>query len=60
MRVHVRLTMLMEIPGSKVTNAEHACMQRHLNLNPVKHEEVAIYVINQRIPNVCKIARITK
>ena len=29
--------------GSKGQNAVHACMIRHLNLRPAKHEQVAIY-----------------
>ena len=32
-------------------------MIRLLNLGPAKHEKVAIYVVNQRISNVCSIAR---
>jgi len=28
-------------------------------LGPAKHEEVAIYAVNMRIPNVCRIARVT-
>ena len=28
-----------------------------MTLGPTKHEEVAIYTVNQRIPNVCRIAR---
>ena len=31
-------------------------MIRLLNLGPAKHEKVAIYVVNQRISNVCGIA----
>ena len=31
-------------------------MIRLLNLGPAKHEKVAIYVVNQRISNVCRIA----
>ena len=31
-------------------------MIRFLNLGPAKHEKVAIYVVNQRISNVCRIA----
>ena len=41
------------MPGSK---AVHACMIRLLNLGSVKHEKIAIYVVNQRISNVCRIA----
>ena len=42
--------------GSKGQKAVHACMIRLLNLGPAKHEKVAIYVVNQRISNVCRIA----
>ena len=35
--------------------AVHSCMIRLLNLGPAKHEKVAIYVVNQRISNVCRI-----
>ena len=38
--------------GSKGQKAVHACMIRRLNLGPAEHEEVAIYIVNQRIPNV--------
>ena len=31
-------------------------MIRILNLGPAKHEKVAIYVVNQQISNVCRIA----
>ena len=31
-------------------------MIRLLTLGPAKHEKVAIYVVNQRISNVCRIA----
>ena len=48
------------ILGAKGQNAVHACMIRHLNLRPAKHEEVANYIVNQRIPNVCRIARVAK
>ena len=40
------------ISGSKGHNAVHACMIRRLNLGPAEHEEVAIYTVNQWIPNV--------
>ena len=43
------------IQGSK-GHAFHACMIRLLNLEPAKHKKVAIYVVNQRISNVCRIA----
>ena len=42
----------MMISGSKGQKAVHACMIRLLNLGPAEHEEVAIYTVNQRIPNV--------
>ena len=38
--------------GSKGQKAVHACMIRLLTLGPTEHEEVAIYTVNQRIPNV--------
>ena len=40
------------IPGVKGQKAVHACMIRLLNLSPAEHEEVAIYTVNQQIPNV--------
>ena len=40
------------ISGAKGQKAVHACMIRLLNLGPAEHEEVAIYTVNQRIPNV--------
>ena len=46
----------MMIPGAKGQKTVHACMIRLLNLGPAKHEKVAIYVVNQRISNVCRIA----
>ena len=51
-----RGTADMMMPGSKGQKAVHACMIRLLNLGPAKHEKVAIYVVNQRISNVCRIA----
>ena len=47
------------MPGSKGQNVVLACKIRHLNLGPAKHEEVAIYAVNMRIPNVYRIARVT-
>ena len=38
--------------GSKGQKVVRACTIRLLNLGPVKHEKVAIYVANQRISNV--------
>ena len=35
-------------------------MIRLLNLGPAKHEKVAIYVVNQRISNVCRIAELLR
>ena len=46
------------MPGSKGQKAVHTCMIRLLNLRPAKHEEVAIYIVNLRIPNVCRIVRV--
>ena len=46
---------LIMIPSSK-GHAFHACMIRLLNLGPAKHEKAAIYIVNQRISNVCRIA----
>ena len=40
------------ITGAKGQKAIHACMIKLLNLGPAEHEEVAIYTVNQRIPNV--------
>ena len=42
----------MMILGSKGQKAGHACMIKLLNLGPAEHEKVAIYMVNQRIPNV--------
>ena len=47
------------MPGSKGQNVVLACKIRHLNLEPAKHEEVAIYAVNTRIPNVYRIAGVT-
>ena len=43
---------IMMISGSKGQKAVHACMIKLLNLGPAEHEKVAIYMVNQRIPNV--------
>ncbi len=40
------------MPRFKGQNVVLACKIRHLNLEPAKHEEVAIYAVNMRIPNV--------
>ena len=50
----------MMISGSKVQKVVRACTIRFLNLGPAKHEEVAIYEVNLRIPNVCRIAGAAK
>ena len=42
----------MMISGSKGQKAVHACMIKLLNLGPAEHEEVAIYMVSQRISNV--------
>ena len=44
------------IPVSKVQKAVRACTIRLLNLGHAKHEKAAIYAVNQRILNVCRIA----
>ena len=48
------------ISGSKGQKVVRACTIRLLNLGPAKHEKVAIYVVNQRISNVCRIAKAAK
>ena len=40
------------ISEAKDQKAVRACTIRRLNLGPAEHEEVAIYAVNQRIPNV--------
>ena len=42
----------MMISGSGGRKAVHACMIRLLSSGPAEHEEIAIYAVNQRIPNV--------
>ena len=44
------------IPVSKGQKAVRACTIRLLNLGHAKYEKVAIYAVNQRISNVCRIA----
>ena len=46
------------MPGYKGQSVVLACKIRHLNLGPAKHEEVAIYAVNMRIPNVYRIVRV--
>ena len=43
------------ISGSKGQKAVRACTIRLLNLEPAKHEEAAIYAVNQRIPNILEL-----
>ena len=43
------------ISGSKGQKAVRACTIRLLNLGPAKHEEAAIYAVNQQIPNVLEL-----
>lgn len=50
----------MMMPGAKGQNVVHSCMVRHLNLRPDIHEKVAIYTVNQRIPNVYRIAGVAE
>ena len=49
---YIYCIIIIMISGSKGQKAVHACMIRLLNLGPAEHEEVAIYIVNQRIPNV--------
>ena len=51
------VSVIMRYQGQKVVRA---CTIRLLNLGPAKHEEVAIYKVNLRIPNVCRIAGAAK
>ena len=44
------------ISVSQVQKAVRACTIRLLNLGHAKHEKAAIYAVNQRILNVCRIA----
>ena len=44
------------IPGSKGQKTVRACTIKLLNLGPAKYEKVAIYAVNQRIPNIWRIA----
>ena len=48
------------ISGSKDQKAVHACMIRLLNLEPAEHEEVTIYAVNQRIPNVRELRELLR
>ena len=45
------------IPVSKGQKAVRACTIRLLNLGHANYEKVAIYAVNQRISNVCRIVR---
>ena len=45
------------MPRSKSSKIVRACTTRFLTLGPPKHENVAIYVVNQRNLNVYRIAR---
>ena len=44
------------IPVSKGQKAVRACTIKLLNLGHAKYEKVAIYVVNQRISNIWRIA----
>ena len=46
------------ISGSKGQKDVHACMIGLFTLGPAKYEEVAIYAVNLRIPNICRIAQV--
>ena len=49
------VSVIMRYQGQKGQKVVRACTIRLLNLGPAKHEEVAIYEVNLRIPNVCRI-----
>ena len=49
--------MNRRMSGLKGQKAVHACMIKLFTLEPAKHEEVAIYVVNLRIPKVYRIAQ---
>ena len=53
----VSLFAIQQATKSKLV---HACMIRGWTLVPAKHEKVAIYAINPRISNVCRIAKVVK
>ena len=53
----MNFAVISMMPGSKGQNVVLACKIRHLR--PAKHEEVAIYAVNTRIPNVYRIAGVT-
>ena len=46
------IDLIYMISGSKGQKVVRACTIRLLNLEPAKHEKVAIYAVNQRISNV--------
>ena len=46
------ITIIILIPRSKGQKVVRACTIRLWSLGLVKHEKVAIYVVNQRISNV--------
>ena len=54
---HLHIDILPEYQGQKVGNPPASLLEGgFLNLGPAKHEKVAIYAVNQRISNVCRIA----
>ena len=48
------------MPRLSNSEAVRACTIKLLNLKVAKHEKVAIYEVNQRISNVCRIVRAAK
>ena len=48
-----RFFLMLRLSNSE---AVRACTIKLLNLKVAKHEKVAIYGVNQRISNVCRIA----
>ena len=45
------------ITGSKGQIGVRACTESLMTLGPAKHEKVAIYAVNQRISNVCRVSQ---
>ena len=50
---------LFEMPRVKRSKCRSCLQDKTFELGPAKHEEVAIYAVNMRIPNVYRIARVT-
>ena len=53
------VSVIMKYQGQKAES--RSCLHdKTFELGTAKHEEVAIYEVNLRIPNVCRIAGATK